>query len=221
MHIPDGFLSPETYTTFYAINIPLWLYTFKKKIQKLNLKEFPQLAILAGFTFIITTVQFPIVGGTTIHLLGIVLLTLISGLWNTYLVYSIVFLLQFLLLGIGGITGYPLLVFSNGFLAPLIVLILNKIFKKTIKSEKNLYFYFSIIAMNFISITISTIFVGFILGIQPLIAIDEQNKPLYFPYIYKVSIPAMFIGHIPVMIIESLITIIVISLYDKYKQYLK
>ena len=47
MHIPDGYLSPQTEMVFGAVMVPVW-YTATKKVRKVvKSKEVPLLAICA------------------------------------------------------------------------------------------------------------------------------------------------------------------------------
>ena len=41
MHIPDGYLSPETVLVTYAVTIPLWVYGFKQLKKTLNEETMP------------------------------------------------------------------------------------------------------------------------------------------------------------------------------------
>lgn len=205
MHIPDGFLSPETYITLYAVNTPLWVYSFKKlKIQK---KEIPLIATLSGFAYLLTSIQFPIPGGTSVHLIGLVILTKLFGFWKTYFIYSSIFLLQSLLLGLGGITGFPLLCLSLGFIGSFSVNFLDKI----LKFSSNI----KIVILNIVGILLSVSFVSFVLGLQPLIA-NQNGKPLFFPYNWNIVFPTMIISHLPVIIIESIVSILFFKFYEKH-----
>lgn len=205
MHIPDGFLSPQTYITLYLINAPLWLYSFKQlKIQK---EEAPFIATLSGFTYIVTSIQFPLPGGTSLHLTGLIILSKIFGLWQTYLIYSIIFLIQSLVLGLGGITGFPLLCLSMGWFSPFLINFFDKILKMNFRVK--------IIILNIIGITTSILLISFILSLQPIFW-NVNGKPLFFPFTLEVVLPTMFIGHIPVIIIESIVTIIFFEFYEKY-----
>lgn len=204
MHIPDGFLSPKTYISLYVINTPFWIYSIKNlKIKK---KEVPHFALLTGFSFIVNSIQFPLPGGTSIHLTGMVIITRILGLWKTYLIYSTIFIVQAIILKIGGITGFPLLTLSLGFIGPFTVHFLHK-YLKINESLK-------ILLQNFLGITISLILISLILGLQPLIA-SYNNKPLFFPYTWDVTLPVMLISHIPVVIIETIVSILFFKFYER------
>jgi cobalt/nickel transport system permease protein len=53
MHIPDGYISPMTVATSYAVMIPLWAYGFKKLKEKLDEKTLPLLGTLSALSFLI------------------------------------------------------------------------------------------------------------------------------------------------------------------------
>jgi cobalt/nickel transport system permease protein len=53
MHIPDGYLSPQTYIPLYGVSIAFWGLALKKIKKELHTKHIPYLAMAAAFSFII------------------------------------------------------------------------------------------------------------------------------------------------------------------------
>jgi cobalt/nickel transport system permease protein len=53
MHIPDGYLSPQTYIPLYGASAIFWVIGVKKLKKELSAKEVPYLAMAAAFSFII------------------------------------------------------------------------------------------------------------------------------------------------------------------------
>ncbi|MCS7204452.1 MAG: energy-coupling factor ABC transporter permease [Leptospiraceae bacterium] len=215
MHVPDGFLSPQTYLSLYAINLPIWIYSIKRFSKSVRPDELPRLALSSGFVFILTSIQFPIIGGTTVHLLGIVITTLLFGVIKTYLIYTVVFLLQATLLGMGGVTSLPLNTFAMGFLGPLSVYFLDKTLKNILPQT------FLIILLNFVSIFLVVLFTSFVLGIQPDIAKGKDGNPLYFPFRFPVVFSAMLISHLPIMVLESVVSNLFMKFAKKLEFYQK
>ncbi len=208
MHIPDGFLSPETYFSLYAINTPLWIYSIKKFRNELQHKEIPILALSSALAFVITSIQFPVPGGTSVHLIGIFIFTYLFGIWKTYFLYTIIFLLQFFLLGLGGITTLPLHSIGIGLTGSFSIWLILYFLKNKIP------FYILVLSGCIIGILSSIIFISLILGLQPEIAYNDQGKPLYFPFSWNIVLPSMIIAHIPVMIIESVVSTLFIKFYE-------
>ena len=52
MHIPDGYLGPETCGFFYAVMIPVWTLASRTVKKTLKARQVPLLAIGAAFSFL-------------------------------------------------------------------------------------------------------------------------------------------------------------------------
>ena len=81
MHIPDGYLSPETVLVSYTVTIPLWIYGFKKLKQTLNEETMPLIGGLSALSFIIMMFNIPIPGGTSGHAVGATLIAILFSPW--------------------------------------------------------------------------------------------------------------------------------------------
>jgi len=79
MHIPDGYLSPQTYGPLYAVTAIAWTLALKKIRDEQDGKQVPYLGIIAAFSFIIMMFNIPIPGGTTGHAVGAALGAIIIG----------------------------------------------------------------------------------------------------------------------------------------------
>ncbi|HYB19909.1 MAG TPA: energy-coupling factor ABC transporter permease, partial [Thermodesulfobacteriota bacterium] len=53
MHIPDGYLGPQTYGALYAIMVPIWALASRMVRRTLSEREVPFLALGAAFSFVI------------------------------------------------------------------------------------------------------------------------------------------------------------------------
>ncbi|NLT20626.1 MAG: cobalamin biosynthesis protein CbiM, partial [Syntrophomonadaceae bacterium] len=81
MHIPDGYLSPQTAIPFVVAMVPIWGIAVKKVQSEVKKKEVPVLAIGAAFSFTIMMFNLPIPGGSSAHAVGAVLLAILLGPW--------------------------------------------------------------------------------------------------------------------------------------------
>ena len=103
MHIPDGYLSPETAAVMYAATIPFW-YRASQKIQALlRGRAVPLLALFSAFSFLIMMLNIPVPGGTTAHAVGTVLAAIVLGPWAALLTTSIALVIQAFFFGDGGV----------------------------------------------------------------------------------------------------------------------
>jgi cobalt/nickel transport system permease protein len=105
MHIPDGYLGPETYLPAYAVMTGFWALASARLRRALRLRQVPLLALGAAFTFVIMLFNLPIPGGTTGHAVGAVLVAIVLGPWAACIAVSLALILQALLFGDGGITA--------------------------------------------------------------------------------------------------------------------
>ena len=87
MHIPDGYLSPQTYVPFYVFIIPYLSVAARKVSKVLRSRHVPLLALGAAFSFVIMMFNVPIPGGTTGHAVGAVIVAIILGPWARALPY--------------------------------------------------------------------------------------------------------------------------------------
>jgi cobalt/nickel transport system permease protein len=70
---------------------------------------------------------------------------------------------------------------------------------------------------GYISLFAGAIFTATELGIQPLIAVSPDGRPLYSPYPLSVAIPVMAIGNLLVFgIVEGLITALLFKYFCKH-----
>ncbi|GBD93446.1 fused nickel transport protein NikMN [bacterium BMS3Abin05] len=190
MHIPDGYLSPQTYIPMYGIVIPLSIYAFKKAKKVLDEETLPLITSLTALSFIIMMFNIPVPGGTSGHAIGVAVIAILFGPWMAFLSTSLVLFIQAILFGDGGITSFPINTFSMGFLASFTAYYTFRILKGTLKDSLNAFI------SGWLSIVAASLAVSIFLGIQPLIASGPGGQPLFFPFGLKITIPAMVGSHI-------------------------
>src|ERR1035437_2238245 len=105
MHIPDGYLSPQTYIPFYAAFFAFMAVALKKLKKKLTARLVPYLGMSAAFAFLIMMFNIPVPGGTTGHAVGAALISLLFGPWIAVVSVSIALIIQAFVFGDGGITA--------------------------------------------------------------------------------------------------------------------
>jgi cobalt/nickel transport system permease protein len=197
MHIPDGFISPTIAVVTFAVTVIFWLISFKKAKNNLDEHQVPIMALLTALFFAAQMMNYPIVGGTTAHLLGGASLGIILGPYAGCISMTIILVLQSLLFGDGGITALGANVLNMGiigvFVPAFLLLALNKASK-----GKGLYAWIFISA--FIGDVLGAICAGTELGL---------SVPT-FQYGLSVAVPAMAINHSVIGVIEGVVTVILI-----------
>jgi cobalt/nickel transport system permease protein len=105
VHIPDGFLDTKTWVGAAALGTVAVGYAVRRTQEELGERQIPTLGVLAAFIFAAQMVNFPIVGGTSGHLLGAVLAAVLLGPWSATLVLTTVLAVQALFFQDGGLTA--------------------------------------------------------------------------------------------------------------------
>ena len=202
MHIPDGYISPETCAVTYAIAAPLWYVGFKKLKEKLNEETLPTLAALSALSFIIMMFNIPVVGGTSAHAVGAVAIAILFGPWVGFVSVSLVLLIQAVVFGDGGISAWAMNSLSMGFVGSFVGYYVYQMLKN---------FKFAPFIAGYVGILASALLVGIVLGIQPMFW-TVNGHPEYFPFGLKVAIPAMVGAHLIIGFAEGILTQIVYKL---------
>ena len=217
MHIPDGYLGPQTYGSMFVVMVPIWVraYNFLKKTLKTS--QIPLLALGSAFSFVIMMFNIPIPGGTTGHAVGGVLLSILLGPWATSIIISIVLIIQALIFGDGGITAIGANCFNMAFIMPFTGYFVYKILKgnNPITSRKAII---SAGIAAYVGLNMAALFTAIELGLQPIINHTKEGIPLYCPYPLSVTIPAMMVEHLLLFgWIEAIVTMAALSYLIKSK----
>jgi cobalt/nickel transport system permease protein len=103
MHIPDGFLS-------IVVDLLLWVaaiiavgYSLKRVEQDIGERQVPLMGVLAAAIFAGQMLNFTVAGGTSGHLLGAAIATILVGPWAAILVMTSVVAVQALIFQDGGL----------------------------------------------------------------------------------------------------------------------
>lgn len=204
MHVPDGFLSPQTYVPAYALAAGAWAYAARTLRQRLDETLLPRLAVLCALGFVLMSVMLPLPGGTSVHASGIGILAVVFGPWITFAAVSLVLLLQALVLGAGGITVLPVNALAMGLggsaAACLGYRLLGRVGERA-----------GLFAAGWLAAVVPAVLVASVLGIQPAIAHTAEGQPLFFPFGLAVTLPAVVVPHVVLGVGEGLLTILVVS----------
>ncbi|MGQ9927909.1 MAG: energy-coupling factor ABC transporter permease [Chloroflexaceae bacterium] len=119
MHIPDGFLSAPVALLWWVLTIAA-LTVAVRRVQGFDERRIPLMGVMAAFIFAAQMLNFPVLGGTSGHLLGGALVALLLGPWAGMLVMACVIALQALLFQDGGLLAVGANVFNMGAATALI-----------------------------------------------------------------------------------------------------
>lgn len=116
MHIPDGFIDLPTSATFGAIAVGGTVIALKKAKSELDDRTAPLAGLTAVFIFAVQMLNFPVAAGTSGHLLGGALATVLVGPYAASLALTVVLGVQALLFADGGLSALGLNVFNMSIL---------------------------------------------------------------------------------------------------------
>ncbi|UCG78631.1 MAG: cobalt transporter CbiM [Nitrospirota bacterium] len=216
MHIPDGYLSPQTYAPLYGVSFIFWWIALKKMKKELSSRHVPYLAMAAAFSFLIQMFNIPIPGGTTGHAVGAGIIAVLLGPWTAVVAVSVVLIIQALVFGDGGITAIGANCFNMAVVMPFVSYWVFRIVKGGANKKMRL----SVAAFfsGYAGLTASAVSTAIQLGIQPVIAHAPDGQPLYAPYPLSIALPVMAIEHLLLFgIVEGVITVLLLRYFMKHE----
>jgi len=209
VHIPDGFISPKMYLPLYAVSAGCWAWGLGRLRRRLDEKTIPWLAVLAALSFVLMMVAVPLPGGSSVHASGICLLALLFGIWTAFLAVSLVLLLQALLFGAGGITSLPLNALAMGLAGAAVAVWIFTLLRRWNETA-------ALATAAWFSVMVPALLVALALGLQPLIASGPDGTPLFFPFGFSVTLPAVLL-HAVLGVGEGVLTLMVYRLAGRLK----
>ncbi len=133
MHIPDGFLSVIVSIVFWIISVVMVGIALRKSSRLLGEREVPLMGVLAAAIFAGQMLNFSVSGGTSGHLLGAAIATILLGPWPAVLVMTSVVSIQALLFQDGGILALGANIFNMAivgvFVSYAVYTLLQRLFK--------------------------------------------------------------------------------------------
>jgi cobalt/nickel transport system permease protein len=103
MHIPDGFLSTLVAVLLWVISAGVVACALRRLGQDLGERQVPLMGVLAAAIFAGQMLNFSVTGGTSGHLLGAALATILLGPWAAIIIMTSVVSIQALIFQDGGL----------------------------------------------------------------------------------------------------------------------
>lgn len=120
MHIPDGFLDPKTWIGCGVVTTGFLGLAVKQTREKLAEKQVPFMGVMAAFIFAAQMINFPIIGGTSGHLIGGVLAAVLFGPFSASIIMATILIIQCFIFNDGGVTALGANILNMGIIAPFI-----------------------------------------------------------------------------------------------------
>ena len=159
------------------------------------------MGLLTALFFAAMFANYPVLFGTTAHLLGGATIGLILGPFAGYISMTIIIVLQTLLFGDGGITALGANVLNMGVIGVFIPCALFISMNKLLKLKAKTSILAAVFISAFVSDLLAAISAGFELGI---------SQPV-FQYGISVAVPAMALNHSIIGVAEGVVTVIIIG----------
>jgi cobalt/nickel transport system permease protein len=201
MHIPDGFLSPSVFISGWAVALGVLSYAFRKTQQMLKEKIIPLMGVMAAFIFAAQMLNFPVLGGTSGHLLGGVLAAVTLGPFAASIVISLVLVVQCLIFQDGGITALGANIFNMAIIGTIASYYFYRVLRQALLKK-------NILVSVFIAAWFSVVFAASFCAMELSLS---GVSPL------KIVLPAMLFVHVFIGLGEAIITTLVLSFILKVR----
>jgi cobalt/nickel transport system permease protein len=202
MHIPDGLISPQTYLPALALAAPLWVVAGRRLRARLGDEMLPRLAVFTALAFLLSTLMLPLPGGTSGHAVGVGLLALVFGPWIAFMAYTLVLVLQAVVVGAGGITALPVNALAIGFVGAWMTVGVHAALRRYGEAA-------AVVLAVWLSVMVSALLLALVLGMQPWLAQAADGTPRFFPFGPAITIPALLIPHALIGAGEAALTLLV------------
>ena len=193
LHIPDGFLSITVLFLAWIISISVVGYALRRVGKDLGEQQVPMMGVLAAAIFAGQMINFAVAGGTSGHLLGAALVTILMGPWAAILVMTSVVSIQALIFQDGGLLVLGANIFNMAVVGVSVAYMVYRLFLKITGDTRK-----GILVSGFSAGWFSIMLAAFSVALQLVVS---GTSPA------RLAIPAMAGVHALIGIGEGLITV--------------
>ncbi len=136
MHIPDGFLSIIVAVAFWVMTIISAGYALKRVGRELGERQVPLMGVLAAAIFAGQMLNFSVAGGTSGHLMGAAIATILVGPWAAILIMTAVVSIQALIFQDGGLLALGANIFNMGLIGVAVSYFVYRTIQKLARGQK-------------------------------------------------------------------------------------
>ena len=202
MHIPDGFIDLKTAAATGLFSISGFIFAIIKVKQYFRARVVVLMGIFAALVFAAQMINFTILGGTSGHLLGAALSTIILGPYAGGIIMTVVLLVQAFAFGDGGISALGANTFNMAIVGVISAYLIYKLITKFSKSRS--VFYCAVAVSSWFSVVVASVFTAIELAVSGT-------------YTIGLTLSSMVIIHMIIGLGEAAITVVVIAFIDKVK----
>jgi cobalt/nickel transport system permease protein len=193
MHIPDGFLSTLVSVVLWGIAIVSVGFALQRVGKDLGERQVPLMGVLAAAIFAGQMLNFTVAGGTSGHLMGAAIATILLGPWAAIIVLTTVVGVQALIFQDGGLLALGANIFNMSIIGVTVSYFVYRTFQKLSGGKK-----WGIFAGGFLSAWFSIVIASLAAALE--LALSGTSPA-------NIAVPAMGGIHMIIGIGEGLITI--------------
>jgi cobalt/nickel transport system permease protein len=193
MHIPDGFLSVPVSILLWIITIVAVGYALKRVNESLGERQVPLMGVLAAAIFAGQMLNFTVAGGTSGHLMGAALATILLGPWPAILVMATVVGIQALIFQDGGLLALGANIFNMGLIGVAVSYFVYSSIQRLAAGKR-----WGIFVGGFLAAWLSIFIASLAVGLE--LALSGTSPA-------NIAIPAMAGVHLLIGVGEGLITV--------------
>jgi cobalt/nickel transport system permease protein len=137
LHIPDGFLNGATLATTAAASAGGVGVALRMVGKKLGERQVPMMGMTAAFIFAAQMLNFPVMAGTSGHLIGAAMTAILLGPWASIVIMSLVLIVQCFIFQDGGLLSLGANVFNMAIVSSLGAYIIFRVLTKAFGGGNN------------------------------------------------------------------------------------
>lgn len=198
MHIPDGFLSPTIALIFWLLAAVVVAYALWRVNREFDERRVPLMGVLAAAIFAGQMLNFAVAGGTSGHLLGAALATILLGPWASIVVMTVVVGVQALLFQDGGLLVLGANIFNMAIVGSLVAYAVYHVIRRLLAGRS-----WALYVASFAAAWLSIVIAALVAALQ--LALSGTSPA-------NLAVPAMGGIHMLIGIGEGLITVGALSL---------
>lgn len=193
MHIPDGFLSVAVSLICWVIAIIVLAIALRQTNRTLGERQVPLMGVLAAAIFAGQMLNFSVTGGTSGHLLGAAMATILLGPWPAVLVMTTVVSVQALLFQDGGLLALGANIFNMAIIGVFVSYAVYTLLQRLLGGKRS-----GLLVSGFVAAWSSILIASLSCALQ--LALSGTSPA-------NIAVPAMGLIHALIGVGEGLITV--------------
>jgi cobalt/nickel transport system permease protein len=139
MHIPDGFLDTKTIVATTVLSVAGLSRAVRNVSREISSRKVPLMGLVAAFVFVAQMLNFPVIGGTSGHILGAVLASVLVGMNAGIVIISLILLVQAFLFADGGIFSLGANIFNMALAGSIVGTVFYRVIRWMIPDRMGIF----------------------------------------------------------------------------------